>query len=290
MAEIESPRFPDKVAYSVTSPAFRTGLVRTSIGRSYANQYWPEALRTYDLAHPVKLRAELEELHAWFHAIAKGRANIFRFRDPFDNALTVASGVLGAGVGDGAPVYQIGKRHVAGAYSSIVEVKKPVVNTTLCYRNAAPITFGASPGNIALDTTTGLVTFVADATVAITGHTPGAGHQFTTATDPLGLAIGKKVYLTGVTGTAAATLNALAHEITGKSGAGPFTWTIVTNTTALTATTGTALAYPQASDALTAAGSYDIAVRLMRDDFPVRQVGRALWVLDTLPLAEERLA
>lgn len=288
MSDIESPRFPDKIAYSLVMPGFSTGVVLTRSGRAYRNKYWPQTLRRYDLAHPVKTRAEIEELYNFFEAIAMGQANTFRFRDPVDNAMTVAEGILGTSAGDGTPIYQLKKRRTSGAYTADRDIKKPVIDTTTCYRDAAPITFGAGAGNIALDTTTGLVTFVADATQAITGHTPGAAHVFTTAAD-VGLIIGEKIYLSGISGTAASVLNDLAHTISNKTGTGPYTWTISTDTTGLTASSGTAAAYPQASEVLSAACQFDTPVRMGRDDFPVRQVGRALFVLETLPLIEDKI-
>ncbi|WP_218926901.1 hypothetical protein, partial [Burkholderia sp. JKS000303] len=65
----------------------------------------------------------------------------------------------------------------------------------------ATLVAGSSPGNYSLDTTTGLVTFVADNSAAVTGWTPGATTQFTVASVPSGWTVGKMLYFTGVTGT-----------------------------------------------------------------------------------------
>lgn len=290
MSDIESPRFPDKIGYqSMLSSRFRTSVVLTASGRAYRNKDWPQSAKSYDLIHPVKELAEIEELYAFFESVAEGQANTFRFRDPFDNSITVANGLLSTGAGDGTPVYQIRKRRTAGAHNKDKDIKKPVVGTVVCYRNATPITVGVGAGNIAINTTNGEVTFVADDSEGITSHTPGASHVFTTAADISGLIIGMKVYLTGITGTAAATLNALAHTITNKTGAGPYTWTISTTTTGLTASSGTAAKYPQSTDVLTAACEFDIPVRMGRDDFPIRPVAHQIYVLDSLPLVEDKI-
>lgn len=290
MAFIESPRFPERIAYNSRGGVrFRTAKVETLSGREYRVQRWPQGLRHYDLAHSVKLQTEIDELDAYFHAVGQGDTNMFRFKDIRDYAVTQANGFIGTGVGDGTPVLQLRKRYSAGSNVFNRDIRKPVASGATGYRNAVALVVGASPGQIAIDYTTGLLTFVADDTEAITGHTPGATHVFTTAADISVLSIGEKVYLTGVTGTAATTLNGLAHTISNKTGAGPYTWTLSTNTTGLTASSGTAFAYPQASDVLTWEGPFDIPVRFDIDEFMPYIVGPGKYRLDSLPLVERRV-
>lgn len=290
MSFIETPRFPEGIGYqSVGGPVFRTSIVETLSGREYRNAHWSQDLRRFDVQHAAKTAAEIDTLHAFFVAIGQGRANLFRFKWIKDYTTTTANGFLGTGAGTGAPTYQIRKRYTAGSTNYNKDIRKPVAGTVTGYRNAAPITVGASPGNIAIDTTTGIITFVADDSEAITGHTPGASHVFTTAADIPGLSIGEKVYLTGVTGTGAATLNAIAHTIANKTGSGPYTWTLSTATTGLTASSGTAYEYPQASDVLTCACEFDHPVRFDTDELVARIEGPGIYTLDTLPLVERRV-
>ena len=79
--------------------------------------------------------------------------------------------------------------------------------------------------------------------------------------------MGEKIHISGVSGTAATALNNLAHTITAKTGTGPYTWTISTATTGLTASVGTAKEYAQDADTLTWAGEFDVPVRFDSDEF-----------------------
>lgn len=195
---------------------------------------------------------------------------------------------MGTGFGAGVPVYQLCKRYVRGAYVKDREITKLVPGTVVGYRNAAPLVVGSGAGQIAIGASTGEITFVADATQAITGHTPGAAHVFTTASDLAGLGIGSKVYLTGVTGTAASVLNAVAHTIANKTGSGPFTWTLSTVTTSLTASGGTAAKYPQAGDALTWSGQFRNVVRFAIPEFPAVLDKGNIVNIQSIPMLEVR--
>jgi len=277
MAFIESPRFPDALSYGfVGGPRFLTDLIELESGHDQANQIWSEARSEYRGSLEGKDETDRDTVIAFFRAVAKGMANTFRFKDWHDYQATVSNGILGTGaVGTGAPTYQLYKRYTSGAYSIDRAITKPVSGLVTVYRNAGAVTVGAGAGQIAIATTTGIITFVADSSGATTGHTVGASHQFTTAADITGLAIGEKVYITGVTGTAATTLNSVAHTVSNKTGAGPYTWTIGTATTGLTASGGTAYNYPQATDALTWAGDFDVPVRLMTDRLDFRALTRS---------------
>lgn len=303
MAALEV-QFPRDISFGTSvGPRFNVRKVEVESGARHKNKLWNEPLRRWDVAHAVRTQAQFDTFQGFVYALAEGPANEFRFWDPSDYLVTTANGRLAAtgqggvfsaaAVGNGTPEYQLAKRYSYGASTKDREITKPsltaVANTI--YRNAVAVTFGVAAGNCALDTATGRVTFVADASAAITGHTPGASHVFTTAGDITGLGIGGKVYLTGITGTAAATLNAIAHTISNKSGAGPYTWTLSTATTGLTASGGTAAKYPQASDALTWAGEFDNPAEFVSQDFRFRIINRAdgfLYEFDSIPIQEVR--
>lgn len=289
MSFIET-RFPDKIAYkSVGGPVFRTAVVETTSGKEYTNSKWAQSMRKFDLAHTGKTKAEIDEIVGFFEAVAFGRANMFRFKDWADYLIASGEGFLGTGFGTGGPTYQLRKRRTFGAYTRDKDIKKPVAGSVAAFRNASPITFGGGAGNISIDTTTGIITFVADASQTISTHTPGASHVFTTASDITGLINGSKVYITGVTGTAAAVLNGVIHSITGKSGAGPYTWTISTTTTGLTASGGTGAKYPQPADALTATGEYDVPVRSEQDELMISVEAPGVYWIDAFSLVERRV-
>lgn len=289
---IETPRFPDDIAYGAAGgPQYSTDLVVTAGGYEKRNQNWSAARLKWDVGYSVRLQSQYDALLAFFHAV-KGRAMGFRFKDHSDYAATASNGRVGAGaVGDGTPgPFQLIKRYTSGSTTTDRDISKPVSGSVTVYKGGVVQT---PTTHYTLDTATGLVTWTALDSKAITGHTVGASHQFTTATDLPGLTIGEKVYLFGVTGTAAATLNGKAHTISNKAGAGPYTWTISTATTALTASDGTAYEYPQAADALTWAGEFDVPVRFDTDELRAQIVagraGERIFTVPTVPVVEIRV-
>ncbi len=283
MASLETPRFPDALARGITvGPSFATRVVTLANGREQRNQRWSRARWMADAATAVRTMADFQTIEAYFYAVA-GRTHSFRLRDPADHTATTSSGLLqpmngeattgAAGSGYGVQVYQLVKRYTSGALSHDRWITKPASGTVTVYRAASPVTVGASPGNIALDTTNGRVTFVADQSRGIISHTVGAAHQFTLASafSP-NLAIGGRLWVTGVTGTAATLLNSLPLEITNVSAA---VITVAVNTTGLTASGGTAYFYPQPTETLTWAGTFDVHCRFDTDRLDRNIIGRA---------------
>jgi uncharacterized protein (TIGR02217 family) len=256
-------------------PRYMTEIVETRGGQEQRNSLRSRPRRQWEFEY-VQTRADLDALYQFWMAV-QGAGIGFRFKDFFDYTATVADGILGTGVGTGAPTYQLGKRYLVGSLIHDESITKPVASTAVLYRSGAQI--DTSPTEYTLDGTTGIVTFLADASEAITGHVVGAQHQFTTASD-LGLAVNDYVYLTGVTGDDAL-LNSIAHEIVGKSGSGPYTWTIDTDTSGsptLSPSGGTAYAYPQADETLTWAGEFDRPVRFLSDEFNFEYLSAQTWV------------
>lgn len=292
MAFLETPRFPDRIGYtSAGGPTFSTDVVQIASGAEVRNANWSTELMRYDVAHAAKTQSELDELMAFFRS-RRGRAEGFRFKDFADYAATTSNGLLGAGVGTGYPTYQLYKRYTTGAVTHDRKIVKPVTATV--YRNAAPVTAGTGAGNIALDTTTGIVTFVSDNTQPITAITPGASTSITITAAQTPLVSGDKVYISGVGGTIGAALNGIAHTISSKAGSASLTFTIATDTSGLAWTSGgSCYAYPQADDALTWAGEFDVPVRFDVDQFQAsiisRGHGNTIYSLDSLPLVELRL-
>lgn len=299
MSFIESPRFPDKLAYGASGgPQFRVSIVELVSGFEQRNADWSVERRRYDLIHTAKSRDEFDELLAYYIAIARGRLHGFRFRDPMDYNDTHgdAIGWLGGGVGTGYPSYQMYKRYISGSNAALRAITKPY-GTISVTRGGVAVTYAAgSPqgaGEITINTATGIITFQADAALVISVHTVGTSHQFRTATD-LGLSIGELVYLSGVTGTAATLLNGIAHTITNKVVGSPteYIWTISTNTggsPTLTGSGGTAYAYPQSDEALLWSGEFDVPVRFDTDELMAMVRGPRLFDLDRIPLIEVRV-
>ena len=293
MAFIETPRFPPELSYYASGgPEHLTQVVVVSSGYEKRNVAWSSPRSKYDIAQAMKTDAGKNVVISFFRS-AQGRANAFRFQD-WSDYTDAGSGILGTGVGTALPTYQLYKTYNQGGLVSR-KISKPLTVAAgastpfVVLRGGSPVTAGAAAGNYALDSTTGIVTFVADATQVPTSITPGASTTLiVNGTDNLALTTGKVLYLSGVTGTAANMLNG-ANTITGKSGSGPWTYTLATVTTGLTVTgVGTAYKYPQASDALTWTGQFDTPVRF---DTDVLQgyYDTGLYVWGTIPLIEVKL-
>lgn len=283
-------------------PSFSTGMVSVRSGYESRNQNWQQARHKFDIGMVARPLSEFEAIKSAFMVVG-GRANGFRFKDATDYTVLAAAGypqpmhgttqVATAGLGYGVPSYQLRKRYTTGAGSHLRDIRKPVAGTLTLTRAAAPVTAGASPGNYAIDTTTGVITFVADQNRNVSSHTVGADHIMVMASafSP-NFVIGQRIYISGVTGTAADVLNGLSHEITNVSTS---TITIATATTGLTATGGSGYFYPQASEALAFACQFDVAVRFDVDEFDAVVVdregagGELLLQLPSIPIIEIRV-
>ena len=267
MSFIESPTFPPEVgAWLVGGEEFLTEIVINRAGYEQRNQVWSNPLRKYSVQNGLREIKNVLATKAFFRAVG-GRTNGFRVKDTFDYTVATTEGVLGTtGLGTGYPTYQLFKNYVSGAVTSQGKVTKPVVGTVAVQRNAVIVTAGNAAGNYALDTTTGIVSFVADAQSTVANITVGATTliRFTGNIAGLTSNVGSNLlYIAGMTGANAATLNGLAHTITNVSGANI---TISTNTANMTINiSGSGYKYPQAADVLTWSGEYDIPVRFDAD-------------------------
>jgi len=265
MSFLESPRFPDSVAERglVSGPAHLTEIIELASGVEQRRAVWSLPRQAYSIDVRNLTSAQMALVEGLFRA-AQGRFKGFRLRDPYDYQVTGDAGLLGTGgVGTGLPTYQLYKRYWADTTAALRKIKKPIASGLSVLRAASPVSVGASPGNIAIDTTSGVITFVADQSRSISSHSVGAGHQFTlsSAFSP-NLAIGGRIYVSGISGTAAATLNGIAHTITNVSSA---VITVSTATTGLTASGGIAFFYPQPTQTLTWTGTFDTPVRFDSD-------------------------
>jgi uncharacterized protein (TIGR02217 family) len=299
---LESPRFSDRIARGMAGgPAFSTEVVVTAAGGEQRNQNWSQARREYDAAIAVRTLADFAEIEAHFLAV-KGRALGFRFRDVADcraeyvqgllQPLTAGLAVGAAGLGYGVPVYQLVKRYVRGLQQHDREIRKPVVGSVAIRRAGAPVPFGGGSGQVALDTATGLATFGPDQSRTVSAQTVGAQHVFTlsSAFSP-NVAVGQRVWVSTVAGTAAAVLNDRSHEVAAVSGAQV---TIATSTTGLAAAGGVLSLYPQPGQVLDWAGEFDVPVRFDVDKLARRVISRSpsgeyLVECDSIPLIEVRV-
>lgn len=258
MSFIETPIFPGRVLMGASrSINHSVETARQFNRRAVKNINSAQGWRGYSFVMPAIDSAEFAILEAHYLAV-KGTAHQFRLEDWADYICLQADGFLGqAATGTGMPTYQMHKKYVTGSLTEWRAIRKPKATGNTIYRNASPATAGASAGNYALDSTTGIVTWVADSSSAASVHTVGASHQVTLGAALSGLPIGGKLYLSGVTGTAATLLNGIAHTITNIVST---TYTLSVSTTALTASSGTGYKYPQSTDTLAWAGQFDTPV------------------------------
>lgn len=300
MSFLESPLFPWRVSIEYTTrPKFDN--VRTVVASGFDDVIirHEQSLRTLVLVHPVLDATRHSELNHFFHAV-KGMGHRFRAKDWSDYHATITEGVLApmfgsvisgtSGVGYGTGKHLLQKKYTAGSLSTLRNIQKPYATPAIAiYRGLVLQTLTT---HYTIDYTTGYVTFIADQQRTVSSHTPGASHVFvvSSAFAP-NFAIGERVYLEGVTGTAATVLNTQSHLITNVS---TTTITIGTNTTGLTANTGLASMYPQADETLNWVGDFHVPVRFDSDEANFRVLGRnpasLLYEWAGINLIEVRLA
>ena len=132
---------------------------------------------------------------------------------------------------------------------------------------------------------------VTGAQAAASSITVGATTTVVLASNPGTLIAGQLLYLSGFTGAGAALVNDRAHTINSVSGAGPFTFVLATVTTGATITLGSGLGrrFPQAADALTWSGQFDVPVRFDIDQMAVSIEAFQLYTWGQIPLIEIRV-
>lgn len=277
MSFIETPRFPIQVSMGATGgPEYRTDIVQLNSGWEQRNVNWEQSRNRYQIEFPL-IPQNKDALLTWFRAV-KARGHGFRIRDWLDYTTTSAlvsvsgTGMMGrlgtAAGGNGLPAYQLTKYYsVTSSLEEYRTIRKP--SLVAVYRAGVLQTAGAGAGNYAVDLTTGIVTFVADATSAATSVTVGTSTTVVLTTNPGTLIVGQKLYLVNFGGSAAgqALVNNLAHTILSVSGTGPFTFLLDTNTLGQTVILGSGAGrrYAQAVDVLSWAGEFDVPVRFDGD-------------------------
>lgn len=258
----------------------------TMSGSQQINVNWDTTLREFELGYVPMLPAAWQAIEGLFEVTDAGAYGMLML-DPKDSAVATgllqpwsagfAVGTIGAGYG--MPVHQLFKRISAVGTSRVKDRKITRPLAPVVVRGGVDAIVGAAPGNVSIDANTGAVTFVADAQQALASVTTGASTVLTFANASVmvaAMSVGQRLYLSGLSGTAAAALNGLSHAVTAKD-AGAFTLTVSTNTTALAATGGTAFKYPQASEALTWRGRHYVPVHFSNDmlDWEILRSGAA---------------
>lgn len=284
MAFLETPRFPGCVSFgAVSGPMFST--VRTVVASGFDDVLirYEQPLHRFSFEHANRTQIEHDELLKFFNAV-KGMGHRFRVKDYSDYIVTTSDGVLQplhsalsvgtSGVGYGTPRYLLQKSYTAGALTTYRNINKPLSPTVTIYRGGVVQTITTQ---YAIDYTTGVITLVADQSRVISTHTIGGSHilNLASAFSP-NVGPSFRVFITGVTGSAASILNNLSHEVLSVSGA---QISLTTSTSGLTASGGTATLYAQPTEALTWAGEFDVPCRFLTDEASFEIVGRSTGLL-----------
>lgn len=147
-------------------PAFDTEVVRNQSGHEKRNQIRPFPLGEYEVSWPARLQSKYEELLAFFRVIAKGRANTFLIKDPFNNEATQAQGVLT--LTDDSPqiTYQAIKRWSYAGQTADQTIQKLRAGTISVYDNGVAMVSGytvnANDGTIDITSGTGPYTWAGE--------------------------------------------------------------------------------------------------------------------------------
>lgn len=290
MAFVETRLDGNDVIYQTSGgPLYSTEVAPVLSGFESRQINWATARGRWDLGERTLKRSELDTIIAFFHAM-KGRGHGFRFKDWADFQAAIANGILGTGIGTGLPSQQLTKRYSIGGQTTDKTIRKPVAGAVSIFRNAILSVAGAGAGQYALDTTTGIVTWVADSSSTVTAVTVGTTTVVTLTAALSGLIVGGRLFLSGLGGTVGATLNGFAHAITVIAAN---VYTLSVNTTGLAWTSGgSGFKYPQPADALTWSGDFDYPVRFdadeIRTSMEARDGAESLHFLSSLPLIEIR--
>ena len=167
--------FPlDITLKSAGGPQRRTDVVVLGSGAEERNARWANSRRRYDAGYGVKTFEALSDVIAFFEE-RRGRLYGFRWRDRLDNSSAAPDAAVSAtdqsiGVGDGATATFALSKTYGALYSPYQRpIAKPVAGTL---RVAVAGTEAAEGTDFTVDTTTGLVTFLA-------GHIPAVGAAVT---------------------------------------------------------------------------------------------------------------
>jgi uncharacterized protein (TIGR02217 family) len=169
-------RFPTAVAFHSTGgPERRTEIVTLGSGFEERNAVWANSRRRYDAGYGVKSLDDLSAVVAFFEA-RQGGLHGFRFKD-WSDFKSCAPGVAvspldqAIGTGDGhVASFQLQKAYVSGPSNWTRTIAKPVAGTVRVAVAGMEQTSG-----FGVDTTTGIITFTAAPTGAVT-----AGFEFDT--------------------------------------------------------------------------------------------------------------
>lgn len=154
---LETPRFDVNISYgSAGGPGFNTAIFEGHGGVEQRGITWATAKGKWNVGQGIRDSADMKTIRALFMAV-KGRAIGFRFKDWNDFEL-VAEPASGTANGSN-PTFKIIKTYTAGSLSYVRRIFKPVSGSLVIKDNGVTRTIGVGAGNVAVDYTTGVLTF-----------------------------------------------------------------------------------------------------------------------------------
>jgi uncharacterized protein (TIGR02217 family) len=243
-------------------PKFSTSVVTVNSGFEQRNKNWSQARGAWQLGNRLVREAELQVLISFFRA-RNGKWQGFRLKD-WGDYKDAGIGILGTGVAlANTSIYQMNKRYTSGSDYYDRNIIKPVAGSVVVKVNGTPAVAGGSFGNYALNTATGVVTFIDKTSGVISGITQAVSAVVTVANTFVN---GDLVYFASVPGMTQ--INGLAGTV---SAASSIQFTVNIDTTGFTPYAGSAgVATKRAltpGDVITWTGEFDVPVRFDTDDF-----------------------
>lgn len=132
---IESPRFPDDIAFGVMETIeFNTDVVIRHSGHENRFPNWEEERLTFDASYGAKTVDQVRSLMRFFR-IARGRAYGFRVKDWMDYAAVQADGllVIDTDLSASAQIATLWKQYINTPNTYKRRIAKPVDNATFNY-------------------------------------------------------------------------------------------------------------------------------------------------------------
>lgn len=110
--DFDNVRFPVRVSLdAVGGPRFKTSVASMASGAEQRIQWWENDRGEWTVSFHTKLPKEWRPLIAFFRAIARGRANTFRFKDWTDFTCEDGDGFFALIEGTSPAAYQMVKRY-----------------------------------------------------------------------------------------------------------------------------------------------------------------------------------
>ena len=133
MADFDDVRFPPKISFgAVGGPRFMVTVATMASGAESRRRWWETERGEWTVSHRAKVGTAVDELLAFFRAIAQGRGNTFRFKDWADFICPVGAGFF-IDTTIGSPTRrQMVRRYTFGSHTYDRIITKPI-NGSITY-------------------------------------------------------------------------------------------------------------------------------------------------------------